>query len=148
MNINHVVIAGRLGKDPELKQTPSGMKVASFSIATNRNWKDKNTGEKKEETEWVNCVAWGRTAEVIATYFKKGKEIYIEGRMQTRSWDDKNGQKRYTTEVVVNTFQFVGSSNDAGGGGSAYSRDEQASPEEPSVQVGTDEDINPDDIPF
>ena len=147
MNINHVVVAGRLGRDPELKQTPQGTQVASFSIATNRNWKDKNTGEKREETEWVNCVAWGRTAEVIAQYFTKGKEIYIEGRMQTRSWE-KDGQKRYSTEVVVGSFQFVGSANAQTTGGVAPSEDQPA----PAADVPTveypDEDINPDDIPF
>ena len=141
MNINHVVIAGRLGKDPELKNTPNGTKVSSFSIATNRVWTDKNTGQKNEETEWVNCVAWGRTAEVIAQYFTKGKEIYIEGRMQTRSWE-KEGQKRYATEIVVNQFQFVGSANAQTQGGVAPSENQP-------VEVGAEEEtINVDDIPF
>jgi len=147
MNINKVTIAGRLGKDPELKATPSGMQVASFVIASSRKWKDKNTGEQKEETEWVNCVAWGKTAEVIAQYFTKGKEIYIEGRLQTRTWDGQDGKKNYRTEVIVNEFQFVGTGTSATGASSSRN-DEQRSPEEPSVQVGADEEINPDDIPF
>lgn len=151
MNINHVVIAGRLTRDPELKSTPSGQQVASFSIATNKVWKDKNTGEKKESTEFVNCVAWGRTAETICQYFQKGKEIYVEGRLQTRSWD-KDGSKQYRTEVIVDTFQFVGS----GGDGSA----KNASPRPTSIDNGVapsdsygdipadQEDVKVEDIPF
>lgn len=107
MNINHIVVAGRLGGDPELKTTQGGSTVATFSIATNSTWKDKN-GQKQQQTEWINCVAWGKTAEVISQYFKKGKEIYVEGRLQTSSWVDKNSVKRYKTQVIVSVFQFVG----------------------------------------
>ncbi len=149
MNLNKVTIAGRLGKDPELKQTPSGKKVASFSIATNQTWKDAQ-GQKQESTEWINCVSWGRTAEVIAQYFTKGKEIYIEGRMQTRSWDGNDGKKNYRTEVVVSQFQFVGFDGEKKPAQSSteqpYSKDDGSQP--PPPEEAPEEEINIEDIPF
>jgi len=105
MNLNKVLLVGRLTRDVELKKTPSGTSVASFGLATNRKWKDKD-GQQKEETEFHNCVAWGRTAELISSFMKKGSEIYVEGRLATRSWEDKAGGKRYMTEVVVENMQF------------------------------------------
>lgn len=106
MYLNKAIIYGNLTRDPEVKALPSGQQVASFGVATNRTWKDKD-GSKKEQTEFHNCVAFGRTAEVIGQYMHKGKPIYIEGRIQTRSWEGKeDGKKQYRTEVVVETFQF------------------------------------------
>lgn len=153
MNINQVVIAGRLTRDPELKSTPSGMSVASFSIATNKLWKDKNTGEKKEATEFVNCVAWGKTAETVCQYFQKGKEIYVEGRLQTRSWDSQDGKKNYKTEVVIETFQFVGSNNSGNAGGaSAQPRptniNQGTAPSDEYIDAAPNDDIKVEDIPF
>ena len=120
-SVNKVILLGTLGKDPELKYTPQGTPVAKFSMATNSSYKDKQSGEWKEQTEWHNIVAWQRTAEVAAEYLKEGSKCYIEGRLQTRSWDDKeSGQKKYMTEIIVNDLVLVGgrqgeSSSEAGG---------------------------------
>lgn len=105
MNLNKVMLCGNITKDPELKQTKSGQNVCSFSIATNRKWKDKS-GQQQEDVQFHNCVAWGRTAEVICQYSLKGAGLLIEGRLQTRTWDAKDGTKRYTTEVVVENMQL------------------------------------------
>src|SRR3989338_1679589 len=105
MNLNKVILIGRLTADPDLRTTPSGTHVVSFSIATNRNWTDKD-GNKKEETEFHNIVAWGRQADVVNQYSKKGALIMIEGRLQTRSWEDKEGQTRRTTEVIAERIQL------------------------------------------
>ena len=118
MYLNKVQIIGNLTRDPEMKSLPSGIKVVSASIATNRVWKDQN-GAKKEATEYHNIVAFGRPAEVIAQYMKKGGSLYVEGRLQTRSWDDKEGKKNYRTEIVVENFQFGGSSGGGSGAGGA-----------------------------
>ena len=109
--INKVILIGRLGADTELKYTPSGVAVASFNIATNENWKDKDGGDQ-EKTDWHRIVAWRKLAEICGEYCKKGQLVYIEGKLQTRSWDDKNGVKRYTTEVVADTMQLLGSRGD------------------------------------
>ncbi len=106
MNLNKVQIIGRLTRDPELRSTPSGQNVANFSVATSFTWTDKN-GQKQEKTEFHNVVAWGRQAEIIAQYFVKGQEIYVEGRLETRSWDDKDsGKKMYRTEIILEKFEF------------------------------------------
>lgn len=106
MNINKVILYGNLTRNPETKALPSGASVSSFSIATNRSWKDKD-GKKQESVEYHNIVAFGKQADLIAQYIKKGSGIYVEGRLQTRSWDDKtSGEKKYRTEVVVESFQF------------------------------------------
>jgi single-strand DNA-binding protein len=120
--VNKVILIGNLGRDPEVRSTPSGQPVASFSLATSRKWKDK-TGNRQEETEWHNIVVWGKQAEIAGQYLKKGKQIYLEGRLQTRSWDDKqSGEKKYRTEVVCDNFQMLGSRGDMeGGGGGGYS---------------------------
>ena len=115
MSVNKVILVGHLGQDPELKHTPSGDAVAAVSIATNKKWKDKQ-GAPQEKTEWHRCVLWRKTAELAAQYLKKGSQVYFEGELETRSWDDKDGKKCYTTEVVVSSMQFIGSGN--GGGGS------------------------------
>src|SRR5881275_2015460 len=117
-SVNKVILIGTLGKDPELKYTPQGTAVAKFSMATNESFKDKQSGEWKERTEWHNIVCWQRTAEVAAEYLKKGGKCYIEGRLTTRSWDDKEtGQKRYMTEIVAQDLVLLGSKGDGGGGG-------------------------------
>jgi single-strand DNA-binding protein len=147
MYLNKVFLYGNLTRDPELKALPSGSNVVSFGIATNRTYKDKN-GAKQEATEFHNIVAFGRTAEVIAQYLKKGRPIYVEGRLQTRSWDDKEtGKKNYRTEIVVDTFQFGADGGRAGAAGGTASSDEQAAPAEEAIKY-PDEEINPEDIPF
>lgn len=103
---NKVTLVGALGADPELSYTPSGTCKATLRVATTERWTDKE-GEKKEQTEWHRVIAWGRKAEVIGEYFKKGMGIYIEGKLQTRSWDDKDGNKRWTTEIVLINFEFL-----------------------------------------
>jgi len=107
--INKAILIGRLGSDPEIRYTPSGVAVANFSIATSEEWKDKDSGEKKERTEWHRIVAWRRLGEICGEYLSKGRQVYIEGRIQTRSWEDKEGNKKYTTEIVASDVQFLGS---------------------------------------
>jgi single-strand DNA-binding protein len=113
-SVNKVTLLGHLGKDAETKFTPSGVAVTNFTLATSRRWKDQQSGEWKEETEWHRVVMW--RSENVSTYLLKGKQVYIEGRLQTRSWEDKDGQKRYTTEVVVDDLILLGGRGDAGGG--------------------------------
>jgi single-strand DNA-binding protein len=113
--VNRVILLGNLGKDAETKFTPSGTAVSNFNLATSRRWKDQQTGEWKEETEWHRCVLW--RSENRANYLVKGTQVYLEGRLQTRSWDDKDGQKRYTTEIVVEDLILLGSRGGAGDSG-------------------------------
>ena len=115
--VNKVILIGNVGSDPELKYTTSGAGVTNFSVATNETWMDKNTNERQERTEWHRIVAWGRLAEICNQYLKKGSKVYIEGRLQTRSWEGQDGQKRYTTEIVAGEMQMLDSREDAGGGG-------------------------------
>lgn len=118
--VNKVILIGNLGKDPEVRSTPGGQPVASFSIATSRRWRDKNN-QKQEQTEWHNIVVWGKLAEVVGKYLVKGKQVYIEGRLQTRSWDDRNtGEKKFRTEVVCENLQMLGKGDGGGGGGGNY----------------------------
>ena len=149
--VNKVILVGNLGRDPEVRSTPSGQPVASFTLATNRKWKDKN-GQRQEQTEWHQIVCWGRQAEVAGQYLTKGKQIYVEGRLQTRSWDDKQtGEKRYRTEVICDNFQMLGSKGDGGGrssgGGYGAPNDSYSGPEGGSGGGGGGE-IGDDDIPF
>jgi single-strand DNA-binding protein len=138
--VNKVILVGNAGRDPELKSLPSGQAVANFSLATSRRWKDKS-GEKQEQTEWHNVVAFGRTAEVIAQYVGKGSKLYVEGRLQTRSWDDKqSGEKRYRTEIVADSVQFLGGKGE---------RQESASEGEPGGTYGGGYGGEDDeDVPF
>jgi single-strand DNA-binding protein len=136
--VNKAVLIGHLGRDPELRYTPSGSAVANFSIATSEEWKDKDTGEKQERTEWHRIVAWGKLGEICGEYLHKGSQIYVEGRIQTRSWEDREGIKRYTTEIVAQSMQMLGS---PGKEGRAKSPDERHPGEEPVS-------IPDDDIPF
>ena len=147
MNLNKVLIAGRLTADPELRTTPGGTHVASFSVATNRVWTDKNN-QRKEETEFHNVVAWGRQAEVVSQFLKKGGLILVEGRLQTRSWEGKDGQTRRTTEIVAERVQL---GPKAGGGGAPLASkegvDEVKKEEMPVIDLDS-ENINPEDLPF
>lgn len=113
--INKVIIVGRLGQDPEVRYTPDGTAVANFSVATSTEWKDKSTGEKKEKTEWHRCVAWRRLGEICGEYLSKGRQVYIEGRIETRDWEDKDGVKRYTTEIIASQMQMLGDKGDSSG---------------------------------
>jgi single-strand DNA-binding protein len=106
--INKVILIGNLGADPEVRYTPSGVAVAQFNIATSEEWKDKDSGEKRERTEWHRIVAWRRLGEICGEYLSKGQQVYVEGRIQTNTWEDKEGNKRYTTEIIANTVQFLG----------------------------------------
>jgi len=109
--VNKAIIIGRLGQDPELKYTPNGNAVCNFSIATSEKFKTKS-GSEKEETQWHRIVAWGKTAEIAAEYLAKGREVYIDGKIKTRSYEDKNGVKKYSTEIEAQTVQFLGGKND------------------------------------
>jgi single-strand DNA-binding protein len=114
-SLNKVFLIGNLGKDPEIRYTQTSQAVANFSIATTDTWNDKQ-GERQERTEWHNIVVWGKQAENCAEYLKKGRPVHVEGRLQTRTWEDKNGQKRYTTEIVADRVTFLGSGGGGGGG--------------------------------
>ena len=109
--VNKVILLGRLGKNPEIKYTPNGTAIANWTMATSENYKDKD-GQKQERTEWHRIVAFGRLAEICGEYLAKGKQIYVEGRIQTRSWDDKDGNKKYTTEIIANTMQMLGKADE------------------------------------
>jgi single-strand DNA-binding protein len=145
MYLNKAMIIGNLTRDPEVKSLPSGIKVASFSVATNRVWKDKN-GVKQENVDYHNVVVFGRQAEIVGQYMKKGSSILVEGRMQTRSWDDASGVKKYRTEIVVDTMQF-GPKRDgvAPSYGAAPAEDDKKALD--TIEY-PEEEINPEDIPF
>ena len=115
--INKVILVGNLGQDPETKAMPSGMTVCNLRIATSESWKDKQTGEMKEQTEWHSVAMFGRLAEIAGEYLRKGSQVYIEGRLRTRKWQDKEGRDRYTTEIVANEMQMLGSRGGGMGGG-------------------------------
>lgn len=151
MNLNKVIIVGRVTSDPELRTTASGTHVASFSIATNRNWTDKD-GQKKEDTEFHNIVAWGRQADVVSQFSKKGSLLLIEGRLQTRSWEGKDGQQRRTTEIVAERVQLgpkpQGTGDNAPKTEEASSSDEAKNAKDmPVIELDSD-DIKPEDLPF
>lgn len=141
-SINKVILIGNLGSDPEVRFTPSGQAVANFNIATNESWKDKN-GQDQDRTEWHKIVVWGKQAENCGEYLSKGRPVYIEGKLQTREWTDKDGNKRYTTEVVAQTVQFLGG-RPGEGGGKSYA---EAKPSAPSKSGGSAPAMD-DDIPF
>jgi len=140
--INKAILIGRLGADPEVRYTPSGVAVANFSIATSEEWKDKDTGEKKERTEWHRIVVWSKLGELCGEYLSKGRQVYIEGRIQTRSWDDRDGNKRYTTEIVATDVQFLGGRD---GGPEARAVSGASAPDFEGSPIKAPED---DDIPF
>ena len=150
--VNKVILVGNLGRDPEIKYTASGAAIANITVATAESWNDKQTGEKVEKTEWHRIVAFQRLAEIMGEYLKKGSQVYIEGKLQTRKWQDQNGQDRYTTEIVANDMQMLGSrggdaggqSQSGGGGGFRKSPAPQQAPAKPAM----DNDFADDDIPF
>jgi single-strand DNA-binding protein len=149
MSVNKVILVGNLGKDPELRYTASGTPVCTFPIATSERYKDRD-GQQQEKTEWHNIVAWRGLAEICGKYLTKGKQIYIEGKIQTRTYDDRDGNKRYITEIVADQMQMLGRAGDEGGG---YQRREprQERPVNQSAPQDDFEDVpfNPDDdIPF
>jgi single-strand DNA-binding protein len=121
-SINKVILIGNLGRDPEVRYTPNGAAICNVTLATSRNWKDKNTGEKVEETEWHRVVFYDRLAEIAGEYLKKGRSVYVEGRLKTRKWQDKEGADHYTTEVIANEMQMLGSREGLGGGDDAGAR--------------------------
>ena len=138
-SINKVILIGNLGKDPELRYTPGGQAVCDLSIATTDQWTDKS-GERKEQTEWHRVVVWGKQAENCSQYLTKGRQCYIEGRLRTRQWDDKEGNKRYTTEIVAQTVQFLGGGRGEGAGASRGER-----PSGPRRESGGGGDMGPPD---
>ena len=156
MYLNKVFLIGNLTRDPELKALPTGSKVVAIGLATNRTWKDLN-GAKQEATEYHNVIAFGKTAEILAQYCKKGSSLYVEGRIQTRSWDDKDGKKNYKTEIVIDNFQFGPKAGGAPMGQSspspmasvsdAEAPQKSAQPDLDTVEY-PEEEINLEDIPF
>src|SRR5512147_3230899 len=115
--VNKVILVGNLGKDPETRYMPSGSAVTNLRLATNEQWKDKQTGEQQERTEWHAVAMFGRLAEIAAEYLRKGSQVYIEGKLRTRKWQDKEGKDRYTTEIIARDMQMLGGRGGAGGGG-------------------------------
>ena len=157
--INKVILIGNVGGDPEVRYMPNGNAVTTLSLATSESWKDKQTGEKQERTEWHNIVIYRKLAEIAGEYLKKGRPVYIEGRLQTRKWQTKEGQDRYTTEIIADQMQMLGG-REGGGGSSSYdaSDEDQSRPQQTSRPAqaapaqqpasGGDFDAFEDDIPF
>ena len=163
--VNKVIIVGTLGNDPEVKYSASGSAIANLSVATSEQWKDKQTGEKKEQTEWHRVVIFGKFAEVAGEYLRKGSQVYIEGQLRTRKWADSNGVDRYTTEIVIpqmgGVMQMLGGKRDDSGqqqprqqsgqqpqGGWGTNPQQQQQPKQQSPQGGNEPPIDFDDIPF
>lgn len=161
MSVNKVILVGNLGKDPELRYTPAGAAVATFSLATTERFKGKD-GQMQEKTEWHNVVAWRQLAEICGKYLHKGKQVYIEGRIQTRSYDDRDGNKKYITEIVADQMQMLGRAGEEGGGGGRAGGGQRAGAAAnapaaaaaagggmPDYENFSDPPFNPDDdIPF
>jgi single-strand DNA-binding protein len=147
--INKVILVGNLGADPETRYTASGAAVTNVSLATTDSWRDKQSGERQERTEWHRVVFFSRLAEIAGEYLRKGSQVYVEGRLQTRKWQDQNGQDRYTTEIVANEMQMLGGRGEGGGapGGGGGFRDRPQGQKEQSV-AETGPDFEDDDIPF
>ena len=154
-SVNKVIIVGNLGKDPEVRYTPDGASVTNVTIATTDTWKDKATGEKKEATEWHRVVFFGKLAEIAGQYLKKGRQVYVEGALRTRKWTDKEGQERYTTEIVANEMKMLGSRegmSDAppreSGGGAGVASGGGNRPAAAAQPAGSSFNDFEDDIPF
>lgn len=141
MSLNKAILIGNLGRDAELRYTPGGQAVANFSLATTERWNDKQ-GQRQEKTEWHRCILWGKQAESLQEYLTKGKQVYVEGRIETRSWDDKDGNKKTTTEIRVDRLTLLGGGERSGGGGGG-ARAARAAVEDAPMEPITD-----DDIPF
>lgn len=151
MSVNKVILLGRLGNNPEIRYTPNGQAVANFSIATSESWNDKS-GQKQERTEWHRIVVWAKLAELCGQYLAKGRQVYIEGKLQTRQWDDKDGNKRYTTEVVAATVQFLGAAANSSGAGAGANQEYAGGGAAAGAAMAAPESGEPafqeDDIPF
>jgi single-strand DNA-binding protein len=151
--INKVILIGHLGADPETRAMPSGMTVANLRLATSESWKDKQSGEQQERTEWHNVALFGRLGEIAGEYLRKGSQVYIEGRLRTRKWQDKDGRDRYTTEIVANDMQMIGGRGGGGGGGgggmgAGFPEDRGRSDEPAPAGPGGGREEFDDDIPF
>lgn len=152
MSVNKVILIGRLGADVELKYTPSGTAVANFSLATTESWNDKS-GQKQERTEWHRIVVWGKLAELCNQYLSKGRQAFVEGALQTRAWEGKDGNKRYTTEINARTVQFLGGAGKPANNGEEGA-EKKETPEVPEhmmnqdYNINTDANFTADDIPF
>ena len=157
MSLNKVMLLGHLGQDPELRYNPSGTPVCNFSLATNEFWMDKD-GQKQKRTEWHRIVVWGKTGENCSRYLAKGRQALVEGRLETRSWEGKDGQKKYTTEIIARNVQFIGASNETVNTEKTQSNQEteqqantlntNATPPKENYQVHTESNFTADDIPF
>ena len=164
-SVNKVIIVGNLGRDPEIRYAPSGAAICNVTIATSRQWKDKTSGERQEETEWHRVVFYDRLAEIAGEYLKKGRPVYVEGRLKTRKWTDKDGVEKYTTEIIAQEMQLLGGREGGGGGGGDYGggddmgsapprrapapRPQAPAPRAPAPQKSsTGFDDMDDDIPF
>ena len=152
--VNKVILIGNLGRDPEVRYSPNGNAIANLTMATTESWRDKATGEKQEKTEWHRVVFFGRLAEIVGEYLKKGSQIFIEGRLQTRKWQDKDGNDRYTTEIVATEMQMLGSRSGSGAPADDYNQDQRrnqgnggAAAPAPAKVAGAGDDYD-DDIPF
>ena len=147
-SVNKVIILGNLGADPELRYTNSGTAVANFRIATNDRWTDKG-GESQERTEWHSIVAWSKLGEICGKFLKKGRPVYIEGRLQTRSWEDQSGNKRYTTEIIAQNMQMLGGRDGASAGAGDWDagKSSEAGAELPEIPVNANSNAD-DDLPF
>jgi single-strand DNA-binding protein len=144
-SVNKVILVGNLGRDAELRYTPGGSPVATLNLATTEVWNDKS-GQRQEKTEWHRVVLWGKTAESLNEYLVKGKQVYVEGRLQTRQWDDKDGNKRYTTEIRGDRVVLLGGGGGGMGGGRGPGRASAGTAEEPMLEPGAE--LTDDDIPF
>ncbi len=157
-SVNKVILIGNLGRDPEVRYAPSGSAICNATVATSRQWKDKTSGERQEETEWHRVVFYDRLAEIAGEYLKKGRPVYVEGRLKTRKWTDKEGVERYTTEIVADQMQLLGSregmgGDDMGGGGGGAAPRSTPAPRpapasKPAAKSSTGFDDMEDDIPF
>jgi single-strand DNA-binding protein len=146
--LNKAQIIGRLGKDPEVRYMPNGDAVANVSIATSERWKDKNTGEQKEATEWHRCVFYGRLAEIAGEYLVKGALVYVEGKIKTKKWTDNNGVEKYTTEISVSEMKMLGGRDNNSEGGQQQQAPRAAKPQGQGVPAGKGFEDMDDDIPF
>jgi single-strand DNA-binding protein len=154
MSVNKVILVGRLGRDPETRFTSGGQAVANFSVATDESYKDRN-GERQKRTEWHKIVVWGKQAEIAQQYLKKGSLVFIEGRIQSREWQDKEGQKRTSFEIVASNFRMLGGRGEGGsmaagaGAGTARAEDhDQSGPSDDALPGGSGPEISDEDIPF
>jgi single-strand DNA-binding protein len=158
-SVNKVIIVGNLGRDPEVRYTPNGSAVCNVSVATTRSWKNKDSGDKSEETEWHRVVFYDKLAEIAGEYLKKGRSVYVEGRLKTRKWQDKDGAEKYTTEIIATDMQMLGSREGMGGGAAAdegggyerpalAARPAAAAANRPAAKSSSGFSDMDDDIPF